>query len=349
MALDIAGRYRYPAPDLAWLDRHREPIIEPDLPIVDAHHHIWNEPGKTYLLDDLLQDLDSGHRIAATVFAQCHYAYRGQGPEHLRPVGETEAIEAVRREALLRRPEFHACAGIIGFADLLVEEALLAELLEAHLTASPDHFRGVRQSVARDRHFPDGIVLRPAAAGMLADKRFRRGLGQVAARGLSFDILLYHEQIPELTTLARSVEDATIILDHYGCPLGVGHYRSRTKETFEQWRADIVQLAACANVHLKLGGLGMIITGAEHHLAAAPPSSVELARAWRPYVETAIKAFGTQRCVFESNFPVDKAMFSYAVLWNAFKRLSSGASASERADLFRNNAVRLYRLAISGD
>jgi len=349
MALDIAGRYRYPAPNLAWLERHREAIIEPELAIVDAHHHIWDEPGKPYLLDDLLVDLDSGHHIVATVFVQCHYAYREQGPEHLRPVGETLAIEAVRREALRRRPQARACAAIVGFADMLADEAKLEELLEAHLAASPDHFRGVRQSVARDSHFPDGIVLRAAPAGMLADARFRRGLAQVAARGLSFDLLLYHEQIPELTALAHSMEQATIILDHYGCPLGVGHYRSRTKETFAQWQRDIVQLAACPNVHIKLGGLGMIIMGAEYHLGATPPSSVDLANAWRPYVETAVNAFGTQRCLFESNFPVDKAMFSYTVLWNAFKRLSSGASASEKADLFRNNAARLYRLEKIGD
>jgi len=345
MALDVVGQYRYPAPDVAWLDLHRETIIEPALPIVDAHHHIWNEPGKRYLLDDFLPDLDSGHNIVATVFVQCHYAYRERGPEHLRCVGETEAIEAVRTEALARRPRSNACAGIVGFADLLAAEISLEEVLEAHVAASPDHFRGVRQSVARDSHFPDGIVLRPAAPGMLAEARFRRSLRRIAGRGLSFDAMLYHEQIPELTALARSVDEATIIVDHYGCPLGVGYYRDHPRETFAQWRRDIVALAACSNVHLKLGGLGMIITGAQYHRGTTPPSSTDLANAWRPYVEVALSVFGARRCLFESNFPVDKAMYSYAVLWNAFKRLASGASPTEKADLFVNNAARVYRLA----
>jgi len=345
MSLDVAGQYRYPAPDIAWLDLHREQIVEPALPIVDAHHHIWNEPGKPYLLDEFLMDLDSGHNIVATVFAQCHYAYRERGPEHLRCVGETEAIEAVRTEALARRPQSHACAGIVGFADLLATETCLEEVLDAHVAASPEHFRGVRQSVARDSRFPDGIVLRPAPAGMLAEARFRRSLRRIAGRGLSFDAMLYHQQIPELTALARTVDEATIVLDHYGCPLGVGYYRDHPEETFAQWQRDIVELATCPNVHLKLGGLGMIITGADYHLGARPPSSTDLANAWRPYVEVALHAFGTQRCLFESNFPVDKAMFSYPVLWNAFKHLASGASPAEKGDLFMHNAARVYRLA----
>ena len=346
MGLDIAGRYRYPSPNQRWLDQRVEEILEPGLPIVDAHHHLWNEPDNCYLLNDFAADVGTGHNIVASVFVQCQYSYRESGPLHLRPVGETEQIELMHREALSPYAESRLCGGIVAFADLL-EKDLLDEVLDAHLTASPLHFCGVRQSVARDSHFPAGIVLRPAPAGMLSDRTFRQGVRKVANRNLPFDAMLYHEQIPELTALAREVEEATIILDHFGTPLGVGYYREREQDTFATWRRDIMELAKCPNVHVKMGGLGMIITGAEYHLRNMPPTSSDLAAKWGPYFDVCIEAFGTRRCLFESNFPVDKAMYSYGVLWNAFKRLTAGASAAEKGDLFMGTASRLYRLALT--
>lgn len=345
MGLNITGRYKYPDPNPAWLALLEEEALEPALPIVDAHHHLWEEPGNRYLLEDLVADLASGHNIVATVFVQCHYGYRESGPDHLRAVGETEQIEAIRRQGERRRPQSRPCAAIVGFADLLAGDGV-DEVLDAHFAASPDHFRGVRQSFARDSHFPEGIVLRPAPAGMSADRRFRQALRRIARRGLCFDVMLYHEQIPELTALARDVDEVTIVLDHFGCPLGVGHYRGREPETFAAWRRDIAALAECPNVHVKLGGLGMVVTGAQWHLKDVPPTSAELAAAWRPWFDACIETFGTRRCVFESNFPVDKAMYSYQVLWNAFKRLAGTASATEKADLFAGTAARLYRLAL---
>jgi len=341
--LDHAGHYRYPAPNREWLRLRTEEIIAPDLPIIDAHHHIWNEPGNPYFIEDLVSDVRSGHRIVGTVFVQCHHAYRDYGPAHLRSVGETEHIDAVRREAQLCDPSLKLCDAIVGFADLLAEDTL-DEVLDAHEAASPGHFRGIRQSVSRDSHFPQGIVLRPAPPGLLSDRRFGKGLQTLARRRLVFDAMLYHQQIPELVALAQAVEHAPIILDHYGTPLGVGYYRGRESETYEAWCRDIRELARCPNVHVKLGGLGMIITGAEHHLADSPPSSLELASKWQPYFEVCIEAFGPRRCLFESNFPVDKAMYSYEILWNAFKRLAAGASDSDKSDLFAGNAARLYRL-----
>ncbi len=346
MGLDVAGRYRYPAPDHAWLASSMEDIVDPEQSIVDAHHHLWTEPGNHYLMDDLLADLSTGHRIAATVFVQCHHGYRESGPAHLRCVGETERIESLGCEARRQQPYTRPCAGIIGFADLL-DAAALDEVIEAHLSASPAHFRGVRQSVARDSHFPDGIVMRPAQRGMMSEAAFRNGVRMLARRNLTFDAMLYHEQIPELTALAREVPDATIILDHYGCPLGVGHYRGREWETFDLWRRDIQELSSCTNVHVKLGGMGMIITGAEHHLKAVPPTSRELAVAWRPYFDACVEAFGPTRCMFESNFPVDKAMYSYRVLWNAFKILAHQLSPAEKSKLFMDTAVRVYGLDLS--
>jgi predicted TIM-barrel fold metal-dependent hydrolase len=346
MGLDVAGRYRYPAPNYAWLALSAEEILDPEQSIVDAHHHLWTEPGNHYLMDDLLADLATGHRIAATVFVQCHHGYRESGPAHLRCVGETERIESMGRDARLRHPHLQPCAGIIGFADLL-DSAMLDKVIEAHLSAAPTHFRGVRQSVARDSHFPDGIVIRPASPGMMSEAAFRNGLRTLAGHNLTFDAMLYHEQIRELTALAQDVPDATIILDHYGCPLGVGHYRGREHETFDLWRRDIKELSLCPNVSVKLGGMGMIITGAEHHLKPAPPTSQALAAAWRPYFDVCVEAFGPARCMFESNFPVDKAMYSYRVLWNAFKILARSLSPVEKSTLFMGTAARVYRLDLS--
>ena len=343
MALEVTGQFRYPKPRAEWLARHAEAIIDPDRPIVDAHHHLWDEPGNQYFTDHLLADLRTGHRIVATVAVQAHYGYRSTGPEHLKPVGETEQLERHRREGRERGAGQRPCAAIVGFADLRDGDRL-DEVLDAHAAASPGHFRGVRQSVARDRHFPEGVVLRPSPAGMLADPVFRKSTRRLGARGLVFDAMLYHEQIPELTALADEVTETPIVLDHCGCPLGVGYYTGRKPERFEAWRRDVTELARRPNVCVKIGGLGMIITGAEYHLAERPPTSAQLAADWRPWFEACIEAFGALRCMFESNFPVDKAMYSYAVCWNAFKRLAAGCSATEQDELFANTASRVYRL-----
>ena len=204
---------------------------------------------------------------------------------------------------------------------------------------------GIRQSVARSRHFPKGIVLRPAPADMLSDCRFEKSLRQIAKRGLSLDAMLYHEQLPELTALAGRV-DTRVILDHVGCPLGVGPYAGTERETFAHWRRDIEALSKCRNEFLKFGGFGMIVTGAAYHLGPTPPTSEQLAQRWRPYFDVCMDSFGADRCMFESNFPVDKAMYSYEVLWNSFKRLCRHASESEKADLFKCTAERAYRLSV---
>ena len=343
MSLDVTGPYRYPNPDAAWLARHVEDVLEPELPIIDPHHHIWKQPGNIYGIEDLKADVCSGHNVIATVFVQAYHGYRTSGPEALRCVGETETIEglaqAVQGDAGCPR----LCEGIVGFADLTLGEGV-REVLDAHLAASPARFKGVRHSVARDPHFPDGIVLRPAPANLLADPLFRAGMATLAEYGLSFDAMLYHCQLRELAAAAQAVPGLSIVLDHFGCILGVGPYVGQERETFSAWRRDIQLLAQSPNVSIKLGGLGMIICGARFHERALPPSSQELALAWRPYVETCVEAFGVDRCMFESNFPVDKAMVSYTVLWNAFKRLTAGASPSEKASLLHANAARFYKL-----
>ena len=330
--------------DAVWLKRWSEPVLEPGLAIVDAHHHLFDRPGWRYLFDDLLEDLGSGHKVVATVYLQCGQHYRSAGPEHMRPVGETEFVESVA--ALSATGEYgpaRACAAIVGYADLTLG-ALVDEVLEAHLAVAPARFRGIRHGAATDA---DPAFARPGPRpppGLLRDAAFREGFARLANYGLSFDAWLYHPQLPDLIDLARAYPSTPIVLNHVGGLLGIGGYQGRRDEILGQWRASIRQLAACPNVVVKLGGLGMRQCGFGFHEAPEPPTSLQLAAAWRPYVETCIEAFGAGRCMFESNFPVDQLSCSYPVLWNAFKRIAAGCGAQEKADLFSGTAARVYRL-----
>jgi predicted TIM-barrel fold metal-dependent hydrolase len=325
----------------AWLAQQREEILEPGLPIIDPHHHLWDREGG-YFLDELLADTGSGHNVVATVFLQCGYAYRTSGAEELKPVGETEFVAGIAKEAERRNLKTRACAGIVGAADLALGDKVDA-VLQAHVAAGGGRFKGIRHITARHEEFNASILPRPPARQM-ADAQFRKGFARLGKMNLTFDAWLYHTQIPELTDLARAFPQVPIVLNHVGGPLGVGPYRGKRELAFREWQAAMKDLATCPNVHMKLGGLGMAIIGFDFHKEAKPPSSDKLAAAWRPLMETSIELFGAKRCMFESNFPVDKGMFSYPVMWNAFKRIASGASAAEKAALFHDTAARLYRL-----
>jgi hypothetical protein len=342
MGLDVTGRYRYPPPVPAWLALADEPVLDPALPIIDPHHHLWTEGGHPYLLDEFAADLTSGHNVVASVFVQAHYGYRTEGPAHLAPVGETEKVAAIAVAAAARGLP-RVGEGIVAYADMLRGSAV-DEVLEAHAAAAGGRLRGVRHSVSRDPAFPDGIVLRPSPAGLLAEPAYRDGLREVIRAGLSYDAMLYSRQIPELADLARALPDLPIALDHIGCVIGVGPYETQMDEQFAVWRRDMAELARCPNVTVKVGGFGMIICGARWHEADQPPASATVAEAWRPWVETSIELFGAERCMFESNFPVDKAMYPYRTLWNAFKRLGAGLSEDERRAVFSGTAARAYRI-----
>lgn len=342
MGLDVTGRYRYPSPAPEWLAQANEPVLFPEIPIIDAHHHLWNEAGVPYLLEEFAGDLGCGHNVVASVFVQAHYGYRTDGPPHLAPVGETEKVTALAAAARARGLP-RVAEAIVAFADLNRGSAA-AEVIEAHTAVAEGRLRGIRHSVSRDPEFPDGIVLRPAPAGMLAEPVYREGLREVAKAGLSYDAMLYSRQIPELTALARAMPDLPIVLDHIGCVIGVGPYETRMDEQFSVWRQYMAELAQCPNVTVKIGGFGMIICGARWHEAATPPTSETLAAAWQPWFDSCIELFGPQRCLFESNFPVDKAMYPYRTLWNAFKRLTVNLSPGERAALFAGTAARTYRI-----
>ena len=333
----------------AWLHTRLEAALEPDLPIVDAHHHLWDLAGG-YLLDDLLADLgDPGdpttrHNVLATVYLQCAYAYRSTGPLSLQPVGETEFVADIARQAQQRGVKTRICAGIVGYANLELGDALEPVLL-AHIDAGDGRFRGVRHILARHDAF-NASLLGPAPQGLMQRVNFRRGLARLQALGLSFDAWLFHTQIDELVDLAQALPGLPIVLNHVGGPLAVGPYTGKRNEVFLVWREAIKRLAACPNVSIKLGGLGMAIGGFEFHKQALPPSSEQLCAAWAPYMHACIESFGAQRCMFESNFPVDKASCSYGVLWNAYKRIAAGASPAEKAWLFKDSARTFYRLGV---
>ena len=348
MGLDVTGQYRYPPPRPAWLATLAEPVIDPDLPIIDAHHHFWTEGGHAYLLDDLLADTASGHAITATVCVQAAQFYRPTGPAHLAPVGETEMAHRLGLAAAARPGAPRVAAAIVAHADLTLGPAL-EDVLAAHRAVAGNALRAIRHSTARDPHFPDGIVLRPAPAGLMGSQAYRAGMATLRRHGLAYEAMLYHSQLPELLAAARALPDLPIMLDHAGCVLGVGPYAGRERETRADWARDMAALARCPNISVKIGGFGMIVCGARWHERETPPGSAELAASWQPYVETCISLFGADRCAFESNFPVDKAMVSYRTLWNSFKRLTAGATATERADLFHGTAARFYGISAAAN
>ena len=290
-----------------WLDRVKESPLEPELPIFDAHHHLWDRAGWRYLLDELLADIrGSGHRIVGTAFMQCQAMYRSDGPPELRAVGETEFANGVAAMAASGTyGETRACAAIIGHADLRLGKRV-KEVLEAHLAAGGGGFRGVRCITSWDA---DSTLVNPLSAGpprMLADETFRAGFSCLAPLGLLFEAWLFHPQVPELADLADAFPETTIVLDHYGGILGIGAYSGKQDEVFQQWSQAIAELARRPNVHVKLGGLGMRINGFGFERGENPPSSEHLATTWRPYMQTCLEAFGAERCLFESNFPVTR-------------------------------------------
>jgi len=328
-----------------WLDRRREDPLDPVLPIVDPHHHLIDRPESgTYLMSDLLEDIGSGHNVVATVYLEWLSMYRAGGPEEMRPVGEIEfanGVAAMSASGGYGKPRL--CAGIVGHADLMLG-ARVAEILEAMIAAGGGRFRGIRYIASSDSDQAQWGATFARPQGLLLDKRVREGFAQLAPLGLSFDAWAFHPQLGDVVDLARAFPATPIVMNHVGGPIGLGRYKGKRNEVFADWSARIRELAACPNVHVKLGGLGMKMFGFDFHEGELPPSSEQLAAAWRPYVETCIAAFGPSRAMFESNFPVDKGSYGYGVFWNACKRLAQGASAAEKADLFHDTASRFYRL-----
>lgn len=320
-----------------------EEVIDPAQAIVDAHHHMWWRPPEAYQFPEILADVQSGHDVRATVFMQCTAMYRADGPEAFRPVGETEYVNGVA--AISASGMFGAsriCAGIVSYADLRLGDAV-APVLEAHVAAGGGRFRGVRQQAQQDPHVGP-LAKAPPPKDLLANPAFRTGFARIAPLGLRFDAWVYFTQLGDLAALADAFPETPIILNHIGAPLGVGYYADRRNEVFAAWSKGIAELARRPNVTVKLGGLGMAAYGFGFENRERPAASEDLAAAWRPYIEHCILAFGASRCMFESNFPLDKQAFSYRTMWNAFKRIVSGASENEKNALFFGTAVREYAL-----
>lgn len=340
---------RITAPDRDWLaGAPPEPVLDPDIPIIDAHHHLWQRAAnQRYLLHDFLEDVYApGHKVEQTVFIQCHAMYRATGPEAMRPVGETEFVAgiAAMSESGGYGPA-RVAAGIVGYADLTLGAAV-EPVLEAHLRAGGGRFRGVRRSGAWDA---DPIIGNGSEHPHLFRREdFRAGLGVLTRMGLSFDLWCFHPQLAEAVELARACPDTSFIMGHCGGPLGYGPYAGRRDAVFAAWKPRMAELAACPNVVVKLGGMMMRLAAYDYGLRAAPPSSGELADMWRPYIETCIELFGPGRCLFESNFPVEKMGIGWVALWNAFKRIAAGASEDEKRALFAGTALRAYRLPAPG-
>jgi len=335
------GTHRSVAELHTWTRQRQEVALDPALPIVDPHHHVWDDERGRYLADELVEEF-AGHNIVATVYAQFKAMYRADGPTQLQPVGEVEFVNGIAAtSASGRYGNVRLCEGIVAHADLLLGDAV-QELLEALIAAGNGRLRGIRHgatwddgSAAYGRTFsPPHLVLDPT---------FRRGFARLAPLGLSFDAWLFYPQLPDLLDLLQTFPETRVILNHVGGVLGIPPHTDR-ESVFSVWRSYIQKLARYPNLSVKVGGLGMLYCGWDFHVRNEPPSSAELAEAWRPYIETCIEAFGPERCMFESNFPVDKQSCGYGVLWNAFKRITQNFSPAEKAALYHDTAALAYRL-----
>ena len=332
-----------------WLAQIVEEIIDPAREIIDPHHHMWRSKvviGEIeipqYILEDLWEDTQSGHNIVKTVFMECRAEYLTDGPEHLKVVGETEFVAAAAKAS--RNQGKAEIAGIISHADLTQDEATLREVLSAHETAGLGLFRGIRHGGAHD---PDKTLRWGDATphqDLFALPSFRAGVRLLGELGYTYDSWHYHFQNEAFTNLAQTVPETKIVLDHFGTPCGVGAFEGRQSEVWERWKQGITAMAQCENVFVKIGGLAVPVNGFGWHLQAAPPSSDEVAKAHRQYYLHTIDAFGPHRCMFESNFPVDKLSISYQVYWNAMKKIAEGFSDSEQHDLFYGTAARVYKV-----
>lgn len=327
------------------LEGRTEPIIDADVSVIDAHHHLFNRPNLRYLLEDFLEDAGAGHRIIGSVYIETQAMARLQGPQHLRAIGEIEfanGMGAMSSSGLYGA--CRVCAAIVGYAEISSGDSV-AELLDHAMSAAPDRFRGVRQmTFSHPSPELSRMLSVRYAPGIIASESFRQGFRHVASRGLTFDATVFHNQLPEVAALAADFPDTTIVLNHIGMAMGLGRDSAGRQEVFNEWRAQLRELARHSNVACKIGGLGMPFWGFGFEKRPDPIGYLELADAWRPYVETAIDAFGTSRCLMESNFPLEGVSCGYVPLWNALKHTVRGCSAAEKASLFHDVAARVYRI-----
>jgi L-fuconolactonase len=339
--------YRHREEVHAWAKLREEPALEPELPIIDPHHHLWDgdERGR-YLIHELAADVNTGHNIVATVFMECGVMYRADGPQAMKPVGEVEFVNGVAAmSASGRYGKARLCDAIIGHADVTLGDGI-KPVLEALIAAGNGRFRGIRHGVCWDTGKAASFGRRQIPQHQVLDPVFRRGFAHLAPMGLSFESWQFHPQLPDTVDLVRAFPETNVILNHCGGLLHLPPHDGDRKETFRIWRGHIRDLAQFPNLTMKVGGLGMLYCDWDFHLRDVPPSSEELAQVWRPYVEECIDAFGPERCMMESNFPVDKQSCGYGVLWNALKRITQRYSPAEKTALYSGTAARVYRMQV---
>ena len=332
----------------SWLrSRKMEVALEPDLPIIDPHHHLWEVQSRgKYLLEEVLADMGGGHNVVSSVFLECRAMYCADGPKAMAPVGEVEFVGGIAAmSASGNYGPTRVAEGIVGHADLMLGAAV-GEVLDAEIKVGNGRFKGIRHSTPWDPSEVGLHTSRPVPPQELLHPKLREGFAELGKRKLTYDAWLYHPQLTDLLDLARRFPDTTIVIDHVGGLLGVGPYQGQQAAIMPQWKKDMAALAACPNVNVKLGGLGMIVFGFDFHERAQPPSSADLAEAWRPYIEPCVEMFGPDRAMFESNFPPDKQSCGYTELWNAFKIITKDASAAEKRALYSGTAARVYSLRV---
>ena len=333
-----------------WIDRVKEDVIDPERSIIDPHHHLWkgpiNPPGikesYRYMLEDLWRDTSSGHNIEKTVFIDCGQEYYSSGPEKFKPVGETEFVVGIAQEAERDKSKAQI-AGIIGHANMMLGTSV-KEVLELHIEKGEGLFRGIRHAGGWDEDERVKNAHSHPTPHIYLEEDFQLGLQELSSMNLVFDTWHYHNQISDLTKLAKNLPDLIIVHDHFGGPLGIGPYKGKREEIFKQWQEDIYELSQCKNVYAKLGGLAMPVNGWAWHKNEYPASSNDIITEQSRYYLHTIDCFGSKRCMFESNFPVDKQSVSYHVIWNAYKKLVKDFDEQDKHNLFYGTAEKVYKL-----
>jgi len=327
-----------------WLAQRVEQAIDPAQPIIDPHHHLWSRPSSTYLAAELHADTSRSHNITHTVFVECAASYDDEAAAGFEPVGETRFVAA--EAAAMRDMGGSELAAIAGHADLTMGPRL-REVLHAHIEAGQGLFRGIRHGANWSAHPDVKNGHHNPPPHLFLDTDFQAGVQLLAELDLSLEAWQYFDQLSELAALAQAVPACTIIVNHLGAPLGIGPHATDRAGMLELWRSGLTEVAAQPNTVLKVGGIGM-----EHYYGTgwadldAPPSSEQAAEYWQDVVHFAIDAFGPNRCMFESNFPVDRQTLPYTVLWNALQILATPYTAEEQQALFTGTAARAYRIEL---
>ena len=328
-----------------WLAQVKEEIIDPQLPIIDPHHHLWNGDNQLagsfpYLIENLNEDTFSGHNIVGTIFMECAQGYYLNGEEKYKPVGETEFVINLIKDSK-KLPESTNIMGIIGYANLMLGTDV-KDVLDEHLSKGEGLFKGIRHAAGWDKNNEIHNSHSNPIENIYYDKNFIKGAEELINLNLTFDAWHYHHQITDLSIFAERYPELIIIHDHFGGPLGVGPYEGKREEIFKKWKDDISLLSESKNVYAKLGGLAMPVNGWNFHKQDKPASSDQIVDLHQQYYLHTINCFGADRCMFESNFPVDRRSVTYHILWNAFKKMVSDYSDEDKNKLFFKNAKDVY-------